>query len=156
MAPTRSSAATATAAVALALFALVLSPALAAAQNTATLSVLPTGGAATGAAKCGAAWKQCGGNGFAGSTCCMPGHGCAFQSDWCEHTVARYPAPITAKTPSTVPPRERGALTTETLQHVTPSSVKRDPAERERGRRPAPPCPPLPPARTVRPRLRSD
>ena len=84
MGPTRSSSSAAAAAVALALFALVLSPALAAAQlaNTATLTVLPNGGAAT--AKCGAAWKQCGGNGFAGSTCCMPGHGCAFQSDWYE------------------------------------------------------------------------
>jgi len=44
-------------------------------------------GAATAAAtgKCGAAWAQCGGNGFAGSTCCTPGHGCAYQSEWYEH-----------------------------------------------------------------------
>ena len=60
-------------------------------QSARTVTVASSGaGAATGnlppaaTGKCAAAWAQCGGNGFAGSTCCTPGHGCAYQSEWYE------------------------------------------------------------------------
>merc|ERR1712240_145694 len=63
-----------------------------------------TGGPTNGPpANCGAVWTQCGGNGWGGPTCCVPGSTCREQNPY-YHQCIPGDSPTPAPTPAPTPP----------------------------------------------------